>query len=274
MTHEVAVGLIERWLRGDASPNDWGVLAEHLRDCEDCRVQYQERRGRLLAAETRDASDPNLTAAEIDGLASLALARAASRKQHVPRRPVLARRRLAQMGMALGAAALLVAVLYQRGPGASDDGQDGLRALGSDGSAFGLQVVCFQRDNPNQYSLLKQSGHCPAGSYVKLQASSLDPSVREVSAVALSDDLRPLRVFQATLADSQPVTLGGYVELTEHRRIGVAFLFSAKPLSEGALRASVERAQKQGQTLTGLETLPLVAQATQKLLVVEAEEGP
>jgi hypothetical protein len=179
----------------------------------------------------------------------------------------------AQAGLALGATAFIVAVLYPRAPTPSDDGE-GLRALGSDGSAFGLQVVCFQRDNPNQYSLLKQSGHCPAGSYVKLQASSLDPTVREVSAVALSDDLRPLRVFQATLADSQPVTLGGYVELSEHRRIGVAFVFSAEPLSEASLRASVERAQRQGQTLAVLKEVPLATQATQKVLVIEAEDRP
>jgi hypothetical protein len=273
MTHEVAVGLIERWLRGEASPSDWDVLAEHLRDCDDCRAHYQKLRGSLLSAEGRSASDPNLTVREVDMVASLALARGTPQKQPLPRSPVRTRRRIAQAGLALGATAFIVAVLYPRAPTPSDDGE-GLRALGSDGSAFGLQVVCFQRDNPNQYSLLKQSGHCPAGSYVKLQASSLDPTVREVSAVALSDDLRPLRVFQATLADSQPVTLGGYVELSEHRRIGVAFVFSAEPLSEASLRASVERAQRQGQTLAVLKEVPLATQATQKVLVIEAEDRP
>lgn len=175
--------------------------------------------------------------------------------------------------MAIGATALFFAVLYHAGAGRLD-GNQGLRSLGSDDSAFGLQVICFQRDNPNQYLALRQSGRCSTGSYVKLQVSSLDPTVREVSAVALSDDLTPLRVFQATLADTRPVTLSGYVELTEHRRIGVAFVFSSKPLSEATLRAGVERAAKQGQTLTGLRAVPLAGAATQRLLLIEAEDGP
>jgi hypothetical protein len=269
MTHERAAGLMERWLRGDASPRDWDDLASHLRDCSDCRARYQKLRSRVLQDSGRDATDPNLTQREVDLVASLALARVASRE--VAAVQVSPARRAVRVGMALGATALFVAVLYQAGPGRADR-DPGLRTLGSDGSAFGLQVICFQRDNPNQYSLLKESGHCAAGSYVKLQASSLDPTVSEVAAVALSDDLRPLRVFQATLADSRPVTLEGYIELTGHRRIGVVFVFSSVPLSEAALRASVEQAAKQGQTLAGFQTVPLAGQAKQKLLLIEAED--
>jgi hypothetical protein len=269
MTHETALGSMERWLRGDATPRDWDDLAAHLRGCSDCRARYQELRSRVLHDSGREATDPNLTQREVDLIASLALARVASRE--VAAVPVTPARRAARVGMALGATALFVAVLYQAGPGRSDR-DPGLRALGADGAAFGHQVICFQRDNPNQYLALKESGRCSAGSYVKLQASSLDPTVREVSAVALSDDLRPLRVFKATLSDSRPVTLEGYVELTDHRRIGVAFVFTSEPLSEAALRAGVEQAAKQGQTLAGLETVPLAGQATQKLLLIEAED--
>jgi hypothetical protein len=288
MTHEIAIGLIERWLGGTASPDDWDALAGHLRECGDCRRRYQKLRTDLLEAEGRPASEHHLTKHEIDLAASLTLARIASQEQsdsapvhasqaeskrQAPSRTrfVDSRRRMAQTGLAVGAAALFVAVLYRAGvdqPGAGT----GFRSLGTDTTAVGLQVICFQRDNPERHTFLKESGRCAAQSYVKLQVSSLDPTMREVSAVAMSDDLRPLRVFRATLADSRPLTLDGYLDLGEHRRVGVAFVFSSKPVSETALRAGVDLAKKRGQTLSGLETLPIDERATQKLLVIEAED--
>jgi hypothetical protein len=282
MTHEDAIRLMQQRFEGPFSAADWDRMAEHLRGCAACRARYQELRAPWLEAEGRPATDTQLTARELAQAATFALERAEGARvaaAAVAALPVdiagnkpRTKARRAVLGAMAGATAVFGVVLYASvdmpGPGPSRTPR------GSDDSAFGPQLMCFKREAPREYLILKQSGTCPAGSFVKLQASSLDPTTLEVSAVALSDDLRPLRVFHATLSDSRPVTFEGYLELGQHRRIGVAFVFSQKPVTEATLLASVARAGRERRNLAELETVPLPEAVTQKLLVIEAEAQP
>jgi hypothetical protein len=265
MTHERATELTARYFSGTCG-EDWPALAEHLRSCESCRGRFEEARRAFVTGNGDDPDSEHASPRELDLLAKVALARYDARRR--------TRRRFSS-GIALGATAIVgLALLVVRGRDGKTDGDGPVPAprprLGAD---VGAKILCHQPDDLARYQALSVSGSCPPGSLVKVQATSMDPKLRAVSALVVGERLEKVGLLRSALSTNVPMTLEGHVALPD-RSIGVIVVFSSEPLTDEVLVAALGHTAARHRTLAELPETPLELPHPQKLLVIDAKVVP
>jgi hypothetical protein len=228
-------------------PHEWDELVAHLRVCAECGEAYES----AAQQEQPASADPDdLSPQAVERARALAMKRlTSSRLAKSP--PAVAARAPARatawvaVGATLAAAAAVVLWFSSPKPDV------GPRVTGRGGGGLSADLYCATEGSSPR--LVVGEEPCAPGSHLVVEAVTTTPGIVHLSVISCRGNFDCQ--LSSSVAISGAATLKG-PRLTEGQRLRVFVIGSNTPVSEAALRHSIELARGSGRALFDVLALP------------------